>query len=60
MPFKYSVSASTEAVGFIADGKFVGTMRLMYNFDFSKMESQVRKFDTCWHYVSEVFQTTAM
>jgi hypothetical protein len=42
MPFEYSVSALTEAVGFVADGKFVGTMRLSYNFDYSKMESQIR------------------
>jgi hypothetical protein len=42
IPFEYSISASTEAVGYIADGRFVGTMRLSYNFDFSKMQSQIR------------------
>jgi hypothetical protein len=42
MIFEYSVSAFTEAVGFVADRKFVGTMRLSYNFDYSKMESQIR------------------
>lgn len=42
LPFEYSCSAFTEAVGFIAQGKFAGTMRLSHHFDYSKMSPQVR------------------
>jgi hypothetical protein len=43
MPFEFSVSAFTEAVGYIASDKFVGTMRLSYDFHFSNMGPQIRQ-----------------
>jgi hypothetical protein len=43
MPFELSVSSFTEAVGYVADGKFVGTMRLSYDLEVSKMTPQIRQ-----------------
>lgn len=43
MPFEQSVSAFTEAVGYITDDKFVGTMRLSYDIHLSKMAPQIRQ-----------------
>lgn len=43
MPFELSVSSFTEAVGYVADGKFVGTMRLSYDLEVSKMGPQIRQ-----------------
>lgn len=44
MPFEYSVSAYTEAVGYVNNDKFVGTMRFSSDFHLSKMVPQVRQF----------------
>jgi hypothetical protein len=41
-PFEYSFSAFTEAVGYVANDKFAGTMRMSCDFHFSKMEPQVQ------------------
>jgi hypothetical protein len=41
--FGFSFSAFTEAVGYIAGGKFVGTICLACDFDYSKMESSIRR-----------------
>lgn len=46
MPFELSVSSFTEAVGYVADGKFVGTMRLSYDLQLSKMAPQIRQLLT--------------
>jgi hypothetical protein len=43
MPFELSVSSFTEAVGYVANGKFVGTMRLSYDLEVSKMAPQIRQ-----------------
>ena len=43
MPFECSLSAFTEAVGYIANEKFVGTMRLSYDLHLSKMGPQIRQ-----------------
>lgn len=43
MPFEFSVSAFTEAVGHIANGEFVGTMRLACDLEISKMAPQIRE-----------------
>jgi hypothetical protein len=42
MPFEMSTTAFTEAVGFVREDKFVGTMRLTYDFSFSQISPQVR------------------
>jgi len=42
-PFEYSIKTFTEAVGFVDQGSFCGTMRLAYDFDFSKMGPEVRR-----------------
>lgn len=42
MPFEMSSTAFTEAVGFVREDKFVGTMRLTYDFSFSQISPQVR------------------
>jgi hypothetical protein len=46
LPFEYSSSAFTEAVGFITGGKFVGTMRVSHDFDYSKMSPPIRQMYT--------------
>jgi hypothetical protein len=42
MPFAISSVAFTEAVGFAIDDKFVGTMKLSYDFSFSNIPLHVR------------------
>jgi hypothetical protein len=42
MPLAMSTTAFTEAVGFVQKDKFVGTMRLIYDFSFSNISQQVR------------------
>jgi hypothetical protein len=42
IPFPISSTSSTEAVGFVRDDKFVGTMSLTYEFDFSRIPLQMR------------------
>jgi hypothetical protein len=34
--------SATEAIGFVENDKFVGTIQLMYDFDFSKMPAPLR------------------
>jgi hypothetical protein len=42
MPVAISSTSYTEAVGFVKDDKFLGTMSLTYEFDFSLIPSQMR------------------
>jgi hypothetical protein len=42
VPFEMSFSAFTEAVGFVDSDKFVGTIRLIYELNFSKMPAHLR------------------
>jgi hypothetical protein len=42
LPMEISSTASTEAVGYVHDDKFVGVMRLELNFTFTKVTSQTR------------------
>lgn len=42
MPVAISSTSSTEAVGFVENDKFVGTMSLTYDFDFSRIPSQMK------------------
>jgi hypothetical protein len=42
MPFTILSTAFTEAVGFVREDKFVGTMRLIYDFSFSNISPQVQ------------------
>src|ERR1035438_7956606 len=42
MPFAISTSALTEAVCFVQEPKFVGTMRLIYDFSFSNISPQAQ------------------
>jgi hypothetical protein len=42
MPFAVSCAAFTEAVGFAIDDKFVGTMKLSYDYTFSKIPPHER------------------
>ena len=44
LPFGMSTTAFTEAVGFVQDDKFVGTMRLNYEFTFSNVSPQAHVF----------------
>ena len=43
MGYEFSYSALTEAVGFITHGKFVGTMRMSYDFCLSNMIPLLRQ-----------------
>jgi hypothetical protein len=43
IPFEFSISAFTEAVGYILGAKFIGTMRLSYDCQLSRMPSHVRQ-----------------
>jgi hypothetical protein len=40
--FEISFSVFTEAVGFVENDKFTGTIRLVYEFNFSKMPHHLR------------------
>ncbi len=42
MPMEIKSTAFTEAIGYVQDGEFVGTMRLEYKFWFSKVSQQAR------------------
>jgi hypothetical protein len=42
MPLTMSCRAFTEAVGFVREDKFVGTMRLQYDFTFSEISPQAQ------------------
>jgi hypothetical protein len=42
LPFQIDSTASTEAIGYVRDDKFVGTMKLEYEFRFSKVTQQTR------------------
>jgi len=42
MPVAISSTSYTEAVGFVREDKFIGTMSLTYEFDFSRIPRQMR------------------
>jgi hypothetical protein len=42
MPYGWSYTQITEAVGYVRENKFVGMMRQTYDFDFSQISPQVR------------------
>jgi hypothetical protein len=42
MHLQIASTAFTEAVGYVQDEKFIGTMRLEYHFRFSKVTQQAR------------------
>jgi hypothetical protein len=41
-PFRYEMKAFTEAVGFVDDARFRGTMRLDYDLSFTGLEPSMR------------------
>jgi hypothetical protein len=41
-PFEMSCSAFTEAVGFVENDRFMGTIRLSYEFSFTKIQPHIR------------------